>query len=157
MQIFELKPIRCLFCCLLSETSYKAEFNFNPPRWGSFTQTDDAKALLQLLNISLIYFIFYNLEIPQAETGRFVSRRLLMSRFTVCRTALFVCDIQERFKSLINGFASVVASANYMLNACQELGIPVVHTEQVSPPQCPWEAALKHDSTESGGDGNDAF
>ncbi|SAM09028.1 hypothetical protein [Absidia glauca] len=45
-------------------------------------------------------------------------------------TSLFVCDIQERFKSSIWQFPSVISVAGKMLKASKHLDIPVVVTEQ---------------------------
>ncbi|KAI8333599.1 Isochorismatase-like protein [Chlamydoabsidia padenii] len=45
-------------------------------------------------------------------------------------SALFVCDIQERFKGTIWQFPSVVSVAGKMLKASKHLDIPVVVTEQ---------------------------
>ncbi|KAI9311644.1 Isochorismatase-like protein [Dichotomocladium elegans] len=45
-------------------------------------------------------------------------------------SALFVCDIQERFKGVIWQFPSVITVANKMIKASKVLDIPVVVTEQ---------------------------
>jgi len=46
------------------------------------------------------------------------------------RTALFLCDIQERFRDVIFAFPSVIATAKKMVTAGQILGLPLVVTEQ---------------------------
>jgi nicotinamidase-related amidase len=45
-------------------------------------------------------------------------------------TAVLVCDVQERFRSLIPGFGTVVDTAEMMLKAARELGMLCVFTEQ---------------------------
>ena len=53
------------------------------------------------------------------------------SRFHLPRksTALFLCDIQEKFTSVYE-FESVVETAKKMVAAGKELGVPLVATEQ---------------------------
>ncbi|KAI8997793.1 Isochorismatase-like protein [Pilobolus umbonatus] len=45
-------------------------------------------------------------------------------------TALFICDIQERFKGLIWQYPSVISVAGKMIKGSKILDIPVVVTEQ---------------------------
>ncbi|CDH61048.1 isochorismatase hydrolase [Lichtheimia corymbifera JMRC:FSU:9682] len=45
-------------------------------------------------------------------------------------SALFICDIQERFKGVIWQYPSVITVANKMIKASKILDIPVVVTEQ---------------------------
>ncbi|KAI9275645.1 Isochorismatase-like protein [Phascolomyces articulosus] len=45
-------------------------------------------------------------------------------------SALFVCDIQERFKGVIWQFPSVITVANKMIKVSRHLDIPIVVTEQ---------------------------
>ncbi|KAG2213942.1 Isochorismatase-like protein [Mucor mucedo] len=45
-------------------------------------------------------------------------------------SALFVCDVQERFKGLIWQYPSVISVAGKMIKASKLLDIPVVVTEQ---------------------------
>ncbi|GMH38450.1 hypothetical protein BSKO_06334 [Bryopsis sp. KO-2023] len=44
--------------------------------------------------------------------------------------ALFVCDVQERFRTVIAGMPAVIDTSRRMLRAAHELQIPVVITEQ---------------------------
>lgn len=69
-------------------------------------------------------------------------------------SALFVCDVQEKFRPLIAGFPTVIDTTRRMVQASNVLGIPVVVTEQypkalgatvsevatVLPPSCPVHA-----------------
>lgn len=45
-------------------------------------------------------------------------------------TALFVCDIQERFRPIISGMPAVVDTARRMIKGANIIGLPVVVTEQ---------------------------
>eukprot|EP00878_Enallax_costatus_P024792 GHUV01026481.1.p1 GENE.GHUV01026481.1~~GHUV01026481.1.p1 ORF type:complete len:166 (+),score=44.81 GHUV01026481.1:286-783(+) len=45
-------------------------------------------------------------------------------------TALFVCDIQERFRPVITGMPAVVDTVRRMIKGANVLGLPVVVTEQ---------------------------
>ncbi|KAJ1925333.1 hypothetical protein IWQ60_000881 [Tieghemiomyces parasiticus] len=45
-------------------------------------------------------------------------------------TALFVCDIQERFREHIHGFAALASASQKMLAAAKLLDVPVYVTEQ---------------------------
>ncbi|WIA09225.1 hypothetical protein OEZ85_008635 [Tetradesmus obliquus] len=44
--------------------------------------------------------------------------------------ALFVCDLQERFRPVITGFPAVVDTARRMIRGATVLGLPVITTEQ---------------------------
>ena len=45
-------------------------------------------------------------------------------------SCLLVCDIQERFRSVIKGMPAVIDSSARLVKACQALDIPVFVTEQ---------------------------
>ncbi|GLC44286.1 hypothetical protein PLESTB_000761100 [Pleodorina starrii] len=45
-------------------------------------------------------------------------------------SALFVCDVQEKFRPLIAGFPAVIDTSRRMVQAANVLGIPVLVTEQ---------------------------
>ncbi|KAF8073015.1 isoc2 [Scenedesmus sp. PABB004] len=45
-------------------------------------------------------------------------------------TALFVCDLQERFRPVISGFPAVVDTARRMIRGANVLGLPIITTEQ---------------------------
>ncbi|CAO3585878.1 unnamed protein product [Absidia cylindrospora] len=53
-----------------------------------------------------------------------------IAKLTPQTTALFICDIQERFKGVIWQYPSVISCAGKMLKASKHLDIPVVVTEQ---------------------------
>lgn len=54
-----------------------------------------------------------------------------LGRLRAEETALFVCDVQERFRSVIHGFPAVVDVAQRMVRAAPELGLAgIVVTEQ---------------------------
>eukprot|EP00775_Hariotina_reticulata_P003246 gene3246-3522_t len=46
------------------------------------------------------------------------------------KTAVFVCDIQERFRPIINGMPAVVDTARRLVRGANVLGLPVIVTEQ---------------------------
>ncbi len=46
-------------------------------------------------------------------------------------TQFFVCDLQERFRSLIVGFPSILEGSRRLVEAAKILSIPTVVTEQV--------------------------
>ncbi|GLI70136.1 hypothetical protein VaNZ11_014944 [Volvox africanus] len=74
-----------------------------------------------------------------------------LGRLRPSTTALFVCDVQEKFRPLIAGFPIVIDTARRMVQAANVLDIPVMVTEQypkalgstvsevanVLPPACP--------------------
>mmetsp|Transcript_32851 Transcript_32851/g.84842 ORF Transcript_32851/g.84842 Transcript_32851/m.84842 type:complete len:193 (-) Transcript_32851:364-942(-) len=60
-----------------------------------------------------------------------------MNRITRLNSALFVCDIQERFRELIWKFPHVVYSAKMLMDGAKALNIPVAVTEQ-------YPKAMKH-------------
>jgi nicotinamidase-related amidase len=45
-------------------------------------------------------------------------------------TALFICDVQERFRSVIHGFSAVADTSRRLSQAAAELKLPTVVTEQ---------------------------
>ncbi|SAM04296.1 hypothetical protein [Absidia glauca] len=53
-----------------------------------------------------------------------------VAKLTPQTTALFVCDIQERFRGAIFQYPSVISVAGKMIKASKHLDIPVVVTEQ---------------------------
>lgn len=45
-------------------------------------------------------------------------------------TALFVCDIQEKFRDVMLNFPSLIANSKKLITGCSLLGVPIVVTEQ---------------------------
>ncbi|KAK4023839.1 hypothetical protein OUZ56_009232 [Daphnia magna] len=56
--------------------------------------------------------------------------KLLLGRFPVEKSALFVCDMQEKFASGIKYFPQIVANSKKLLESAKIMDIPVVYTEQ---------------------------
>jgi len=54
----------------------------------------------------------------------------LLGRIDHKTSALFVCDIQERFRPLIQAFPSVIHVAQTLTKAARQLQMPVIVTEQ---------------------------
>lgn len=52
------------------------------------------------------------------------------ARIDMSKTAFFVCDMQERFKTAIANFDQVTNTAARMLKAANILQVPVFTTEQ---------------------------
>ncbi len=46
-------------------------------------------------------------------------------------SALFICDVQERFRPLISHYPTVLDTARRMIRGANILGVPVIATEQV--------------------------
>ena len=46
------------------------------------------------------------------------------------KTCLFVCDVQERFRSLIHHSETVIQSCRYMTSVAEALSVPLIVTEQ---------------------------
>lgn len=59
------------------------------------------------------------------------------------KTALFVCDIQEKFRPIISGYPAVIDTSARMIKAAGVLGLPVVATEQYPSALGPTVAELK--------------
>lgn len=56
--------------------------------------------------------------------------KLLLGRITVEKSALFVCDMQEKFASSIKYFPQIVTNQKKLLDSAKIMNIPVVYTEQ---------------------------
>lgn len=79
-----------------------------------------------------------------------ISRKPLMSgamarlgKLVASETALFVCDIQERFRPVIAGMPAVIDTAKRMVRAAEVMHIPVVVTEQYPKALGPTVAELR--------------
>ena len=53
-----------------------------------------------------------------------------LARLTPDKCVFLICDVQERFRTAIHGFANVVVGSQRMLRASKELSIPTIVTEQ---------------------------
>lgn len=53
-----------------------------------------------------------------------------LGRLLPTSSALFVCDIQERFRPIISGFPAVVDTSRRMIRGANILGLTVITTEQ---------------------------
>ena len=56
--------------------------------------------------------------------------KLLLGRFAVEKSALFVCDMQEKFAGSIKYFPQIVANSKRLLDSAKIMKIPVLYTEQ---------------------------
>lgn len=53
-----------------------------------------------------------------------------VGRLRANETALFVCDVQERFRPVISGMPAIIDTARRLVRGAVALDIPVVVTEQ---------------------------
>lgn len=54
----------------------------------------------------------------------------LIGRLVPSRSYLFVCDIQERFRSSIKFFDEIILTSSRLIHASQIMQIPIIVTEQ---------------------------
>ncbi|EFA79628.1 hypothetical protein PPL_07487 [Heterostelium album PN500] len=54
----------------------------------------------------------------------------LLGKILTESSALFVCDIQQKFVPLIHDMPRLVQHASTLIKGCQELNVPIVGTEQ---------------------------
>ncbi|EIE24735.1 Isochorismatase hydrolase [Coccomyxa subellipsoidea C-169] len=53
-----------------------------------------------------------------------------IGRLLPSRTSLFICDVQERFRTTIKGYPAVIDSARRLVRGAAALEIPIICTEQ---------------------------
>lgn len=53
-----------------------------------------------------------------------------LGRLQADRSALFVCDVQERFRPVISNMPAVIDTAARMVRGCSDLKVPIIVTEQ---------------------------
>lgn len=58
------------------------------------------------------------------------ARRSLIGKLQPANTALLLCDVQERFRSLIYEAETVIQTCRYMTSVASILGMPTIVTEQ---------------------------
>lgn len=56
--------------------------------------------------------------------------RLVLGRFPVEKSALFVCDMQEKFAKHIQYFAQIALNSKRLLDSAKIMKIPIIYTEQ---------------------------
>ena len=56
--------------------------------------------------------------------------RLFLGRITPGKTALFICDMQEKFSKNIKYFPQIVTNTRKVLEGAKIMNIPVLYTEQ---------------------------
>eukprot|EP00884_Botryococcus_braunii_P019934 jgi/Botrbrau1/6624/Bobra.104_2s0011.1 len=54
----------------------------------------------------------------------------MVGKLVAERTILFVCDIQERFRSVIHGYPAVIDTARRLIKGAAAFNIPIIVTEQ---------------------------
>jgi len=85
----------------------------------------------------------------------------LITRLDQATTALFVCDIQERFANAIHGFSHMVDSSSKLIKGSSILQVPIFATEQN--PKGEFDVTIKSAGKRSGymlntiGNWNDIF
>lgn len=53
-----------------------------------------------------------------------------IGRLDPSTTALFVCDVQERFRAVIHNYAAVIDTSQRLVRAADALSLPIIVTEQ---------------------------
>ena len=59
-----------------------------------------------------------------------MSKIIKVGNIAIRNSALFICDIQEKFRNTISHFPAVISNSNKLLKASEILKIPVIVTEQ---------------------------
>lgn len=67
-----------------------------------------------------------------------------LGQLTPVETALLVCDVQERFRPIISGFAAVVDTSRRMVRAQQHLLLPPPRLARRPAPRHPIPLPLLH-------------
>ena len=82
----------------------------------------------RLLPIQSLKRSIHQTGVPQAASNM---GGLNLGRLEPAHTALFICDVQERFRSVIHGFPAVVDVSRRMSMASRDLGLSgIIVTEQ---------------------------
>ena len=59
-----------------------------------------------------------------------MSKMVNIGNIAIRNSALFICDIQEKFRSTISHYPAIISNSKKLLKAAEILNIPVVVTEQ---------------------------
>lgn len=59
-----------------------------------------------------------------------MATRAALGRLRPASSALFVCDVQEKFRPIIAGYPTVIDTTKRMVQGANVLGLPVLATEQ---------------------------
>ena len=53
-----------------------------------------------------------------------------IGKLTTANTAFLLCDVQDRFRTIIHKMETVIGTSAFLMNAAKGLDIPIVATEQ---------------------------
>ncbi|CAL4084012.1 unnamed protein product, partial [Meganyctiphanes norvegica] len=59
-----------------------------------------------------------------------VKSKVSLGALDVATTALFLCDVQEKFRPVMMHFEDIVINSKKLLSGCASLGVPLLVTEQ---------------------------
>jgi len=88
---------------------------------------DKVKNLTSLVLLSLLLFSIFILHNNMAS---FRSAPRSLARPVIEKSTLLICDIQEKFRTLIHNMPTVIHKSEYLNYVCHVLGVPCVITEQ---------------------------
>lgn len=74
--------------------------------------------------------LLHSMASSTTGTTTSTSRRQLVGKLHRHRTILLVCDMQERFRTAIPNFESILRTTKYLTSVAQTLGIPIVVSQQ---------------------------
>lgn len=87
-----------------------------------------------MLIVFLCFVIYLSniiyLGTPPTEPVNMAGTLRNVGRLVPNRSALFLCDLQEKFRPIVQYFPEIVAISGRMLHAAKALNMPVIITEQ---------------------------
>lgn len=85
---------------------------------------------LKCFDCSIFYYNFYYNSIKVQFNLQFKMSVCRVGLLSIKNSAVFLCDLQEKFRPMIQYFPEIVEVSSRVLRAAKILDIPVVITEQ---------------------------